>query len=62
MPNLDGISLLRRIKTKSPDVKVVLVAGTPNPDAEAEATALGALGILTWPLADVEALLRLLAT
>ncbi len=60
MPNLDGISLLRRIKNKTPDSKVILIASATNTEAEQEAQALGVTAFLYMPIQDSSVLLQLL--
>ncbi len=50
MPNLDGLSLLKRIKNKTPDTKVILVASPEHTDPQAEALSLGATAYLFLPI------------
>ncbi len=60
MPNLDGVNLLRRIRAKTPDAKVILVTTIVNPDTEQEAHSLGVTAFLPLPIPDPAALLTLI--
>lgn len=62
MPNLDGVNLLRRIRNKTPDVKVILVANTINPDTEQEVRSLGVTAYLPLPIQDPATLIRLIVS
>lgn len=50
MPGLDGIEVLRRIKTFHPEVKVIMVTAIETRDKIDEATRLGADNYITKPL------------
>ena len=50
MPGLDGIEVLRRIKTFHPEVKVIMVTAIETRDKIDEASRLGADNYITKPL------------
>jgi DNA-binding NtrC family response regulator len=50
MPRLDGLGLLREIRARGIDLRMVLVTGAPSRAAEAEAIAAGAFQYLSKPL------------
>lgn len=50
MPEVDGIQLLRAIRTRDPDVPVVLITGAPDVATAMQAVRLGALVYLTKPV------------
>ncbi|MBW1681839.1 MAG: sigma-54-dependent Fis family transcriptional regulator [Deltaproteobacteria bacterium] len=60
MPELDGISLLRMIRTDYPDTRVVMITGYPTIDTAVHCVKLGALDYLVKPfsLDDLEAALK----
>jgi len=60
MPRLTGIDLLRAIRSRDPDVPVILCTGTPDVNSAIEAVRLGALQYLTKPV-DLDELKRALA-
>jgi len=49
MPGLDGISVLRTIKEKWPDIEVVVITGYPSIETAKEAIQLGAYDYLAKP-------------
>jgi DNA-binding NtrC family response regulator len=49
MPNLDGLEVLRRLKVKEKPYEAIMITGNSNNDDAAEATRLGAFGILKKP-------------
>ena len=49
MPELDGIELLRRIKTERPDTRVIMISGHANIQNAVAATRLGAEDFLEKP-------------
>ncbi|MFQ5867906.1 MAG: response regulator [bacterium] len=57
MPDLDGISLLRRVKEIDPKICVIVITGYPDEESKAKAMELGASGYLAKPL-DVSELVR----
>jgi DNA-binding NtrC family response regulator len=59
MPGLNGLEVLRAIRTVDPDCAVVLMTGHASVDSAIEAVRLGALDYLTKPL-DFERLRELL--
>ena len=64
MPGMDGLSLLREIKTRRPDLPVMMVTAYGDEERRRRASELGALEFLTKPV-DFERLkeqLRQLAT
>jgi len=50
MPELTGIEMLRAIRSRDPDVPVILVTGSPDVQTAIEAVRLGALQYLTKPV------------
>jgi two-component system response regulator AtoC len=54
MPGMDGISLLREIKTRWPESEVVVVTGYPTLESAKEAVRLGAFNYLTKPIGPRE--------
>ena len=50
MPGMDGISLLRFVHERDPDLAVVLVTGGPAVETAVEALELGALHYLSKPV------------
>ncbi len=50
MPEMDGMSLLTHIKTRHPDVNVILVTGFGNVSSAVEAIRQGAFDYLTKPI------------
>jgi two-component system response regulator FlrC len=50
MPKMDGIDLLKRVKTKCPDVAVILMSGYGTVDFAVEAMRLGAFDFIVKPL------------
>ncbi len=58
MPEMDGISLIKRIKKKKPDTGIVIITGYPSQDTVREALELGIIDYVPKPftpavLADV---------
>ncbi|HEY2524517.1 MAG TPA: UDP-3-O-acyl-N-acetylglucosamine deacetylase [Candidatus Binataceae bacterium] len=49
MPNIDGIELLRRIKTERPEVRVIMISGHGNIQSAVAATRLGAADFIEKP-------------
>lgn len=49
MPGMDGISVLRTIKEKWPEIEVVVITGYPSIDTAKEAIQLGAYDYLAKP-------------
>jgi UDP-3-O-[3-hydroxymyristoyl] N-acetylglucosamine deacetylase len=49
MPELDGIELLRRIKTEQPDTRVIMISGHANIQNAVAATRLGAADFIEKP-------------
>lgn len=50
----DGLSLLKRIRSKHPALPVIMMTGYAGPDAACEAIAAGAFDFLTKPIIDQE--------
>ena len=50
MPGMDGLSLLREIKTRRPDLPVVMVTAYGDEERRRQAEAAGALQFLTKPV------------
>ncbi len=57
MPRQDGLAALREIRAVAPDSRVVILSAYIEPDREAEAYRLGAVGVLAKP-PDLKKLLR----
>jgi DNA-binding NtrC family response regulator len=49
MKGMDGVTLLERVRARSPHCKVVLITGYPSPQVTAEAMARGAFECLAKP-------------
>ena len=60
MPELDGLGLLARIRSKHPETPLVVVSGRDAPRTEAEARRLGVAECLRKPL-NVEEMVRMLS-
>ncbi len=56
MPRVDGLEILKKIKQKRPDVKVIIVTGYKSVEAAAEASRLGASGYIVKPFKSAEIL------
>lgn len=54
MPKLSGIDLLKEVKTKYPDIPVLLITGYGTIDQAVEAMRLGAADYITKPIMDGE--------
>ena len=50
----DGLTLLKRIRSKHPTLPVIMMTGYAGPDAACEAIAAGAFDFLTKPIIDQE--------
>ncbi len=59
MPQMDGLEVLRRIRTVAPQSRIVMLSAYIEPDHEAEARRLGAVAVLSKP-PDLGKLLRFL--
>lgn len=57
MPRMTGLSLLKAVKSKDPDIEVVVITGFPEVETAVEAMRQGALDYITKPFAE-EALLE----
>lgn len=49
MPGMDGLEVLRRVKTKHPSIQVILLSGHPSVEAALEGVKLGASEYLKKP-------------
>jgi DNA-binding NtrC family response regulator len=60
LPRMDGLHLLKQIRAKHPDLKVVMITGYPTIDSAVECIKMGALDYLVKPfrLEDLEGVLR----
>ncbi len=60
MPDMDGMTVLRRIRSLYPETRVIMITGYPTIDTAVECTKLGAVDYLVKPfrLSDLEASLR----
>ena len=54
MPNLDGMEVLKTIKSRWPDSEVVVITGYPTIEAAKEAVRLGAQNYLAKPVGPDE--------
>jgi CheY-like chemotaxis protein len=59
MPEMDGMTALRHLRTRAPGAAIVILSSYVEPDREAEALRLGAAAVLTKP-PDLEELLGFL--
>jgi CheY-like chemotaxis protein len=50
MPGLDGVTFLRRLRARFPDIPVVLVSAFPDDRIWSEALRLGALDVVPKPI------------
>ncbi len=60
MPDMDGIQMLKQIRTKYPDTEAIMITGYPTIDSAVHCVKLGALDYLVKPfrLDDLEAALN----
>jgi len=49
MPDVNGLEILKRIKEKHPDMKVIMITGYKSVETAGEATSLGAAGYIVKP-------------
>ena len=56
MPRVNGLDVLKEIKTKHPKVKIIMVTGYRSVETAAEATRLGASGYIIKPFKSEEIL------
>ena len=56
MPRLGGLDALKRITPLYPEITVVVITGTSDPELEQQALALGATAVLTKPIELVDLL------
>ena len=54
MPKMNGLEVLKEIKEKRPDIKVVMITGYKAVETAAEATRLGACGYIVKPFKSEE--------
>ncbi len=59
LPGMDGIDLLRHIKTSWPDIPVLMLSATDKIPTVVEAIKLGAFDYLTKPITEEELLLKI---
>ncbi len=52
MPGMDGITLLKRLKEKSPDVEVIMISGHGDMDLAVRSLQFEALDFITKPIRD----------
>jgi DNA-binding NtrC family response regulator len=57
MPNIDGLEILKQIKQKRPELKVVVITGYKSIETAAEASRLGASGYIVKPFDAKEILI-----
>ena len=60
LPGRTGISVLREVREKYPEIKAIIITAYPSSDLTAEAMKLGAIDYLIKPIApdDLEKLVR----
>ena len=56
MPEMDGLKALQSIKTKYPDIVVVMITGNPSVDNVQESIQNGANGVIIKPFNSAEVL------
>ncbi|RQV98921.1 response regulator [bacterium] len=54
MPGMDGMEVLRRVRTQRPDIKVIIITAHGTVDSAVEATKLGAVDFIQKPFAPKE--------
>lgn len=54
MPDLDGFEVLKRVKSRYPQLRVIIVTGRDDEEAQREAMALGAAEVITKPFGTHE--------
>ena len=54
MPQINGLDILKEIKKKFPQVKIIMVTGYKSVETAAEATRLGACGYIVKPFKSAE--------
>lgn len=54
MPGMDGMAVLRQVKTKWPEAEVIVITGYPALDTAKESVALGAYDYLAKPVGPDE--------
>lgn len=50
LKTMDGFEVLKRLKTVNPEVKVIIIAGSPDKDSIERARQLGAIDYITKPI------------
>jgi DNA-binding NtrC family response regulator len=60
LPGRTGITVLKEVKAKKPDIKAIIITAYPSSDLTAEAMKLGAIDYLIKPIVpdDLERLVR----
>ena len=53
MPEMNGVEVVKQIKLSSPSTPVIVLTGTGDPDAQAEALRFGAKMCLLKPVKDL---------
>ena len=54
MPKASGVNLLQTIHNMDPDIKVILITGSPTVDTAAEAVRFSAFDYLSKPVSKIE--------
>jgi len=54
MPGMDGLQVLRELKTRWPDSEVIIITGYPTVASAKEAVSLGAYDYLTKPVGPAQ--------
>jgi two-component system, OmpR family, response regulator CpxR len=57
MPGIDGLEVLRRVKTEHPNVEVIVLTGHGSKEIERECLEIGACAYLEKPV-DIDTLTR----
>lgn len=50
LPDIDGLEVIRRIKSHSPEIVSIIITGNPSRESSMEATSQGVSGYLEKPL------------
>ncbi|MDP8265866.1 MAG: response regulator [Candidatus Aceula meridiana] len=56
MPKMNGLEILKEMKARRPDVKVIIVTGYKSVETASEAVNLGAVGYIVKPFKSEEVL------
>ena len=62
MPRMDGIELLRAVKTCAPEVEVILASGSATLESALDAMRLGAYSYIEKPVVDLDRDLKMIVS